>query len=344
MKKQLLLPMFLGVFTITQSHVLDDVMGECRTEFKNLSLNQQIAQHISSIAVGGAAFALTSILHNAAAPKFSNFWFIAHGASAAGVAFLVKNNLIKLYLPEKMAASILAQEPMYGQMLDYLELPTDTFTIKMGEMFASQEDAYNKIVSLKNNILNVINQMNAIPKYSTLQYRPLLQNLRESAHALQKAERAIIKTESWFLEKIHVYAHIYNLIQSYDNEPLIQALTNYYTGSTYPRLALVNDLHQFQNKLRSLNASEYAPQDFLELRKRNLHFIEILQRIILFVENSYEYQAERKIKHQSDEIKALQVKGVVQDIHTIHLYGENRKLRNEPIEKEQAKKYSGKNY
>jgi len=336
MKKRILFLSCLISYSVA-AHVLDDVVNQCTTTFNDLSRDQKTFQLIISSSIGLCNSAFSSFIHHTVNNNFSKKWFFAHGALGAAVAYLVYNGLTLSAKPENEAKTTLAENPLYGQMLEYTELETDAFVKKMEEMFISQQDAHAKIISLKNHLLAIISRMNAIQKYTTPEYRSLIQTLQITVAKLQKAERAIVKTESWFLESIHTYAHLYNLILTYDNQELIAALTLCYNNSTYPRLALVNDLHRFQNKLRAMNQEEYAPQEFQELRKRNLNFIEIIQRIIVVVENSYEYQAERKIKNQSDTIKNLQVQNTIKDAGTLYLYAENLDLHHK-LEKERAEK------
>ncbi len=334
MKKYLLILSMTAFFTSNKPHVLDDVIAQCSTQSNDLSLSQKISEYTLSSLAGACIVGITGSMHYSINPNVSKKWIPVHIALGTLVGYIFKDALRYDAKPECYAASILTANPLYGQILNNLDLPVDEFVHKMGETFSSNQEACTTLISLKSFMLSLIKQMNGIPKYNGPDYRNLLHSVQNAVTTLQKGERAIIKTENWFLEKINAYEHIYNLLQTYDNQQFIDALINCYNGTSYPHVAAINGLIKFQNELRSINKTEYSPQDFLELRKRNLNLIEILQKIIVVIENSYEYKTERKIAEQADKIEALRIKSLVQDVHTIYLYEKNNDLQRELSQKE----------
>ena len=336
MKKKFLIFLLLNSIITIQSHVLDDVIQQCKTEFKDLPLSEKIGELSISCIATVASFALTTGVQYHTTSTFSPKWIPIHGAVAATLGYSLKNILHSYSRPEVIAQKIIVENPYYEQLFEYIESDTNPQNLaqRLTEVADSQTDAYNILITFKNKLIKLINTMHAIQKYNDHKYKALFHKLHITTELLQKSIRSIIKTEEWFLERIHSYVHIYTLIQRYDNDQLISELTHCYNGATYPRMMLINDMHSFTNFLTYMNKHEYAPVEFDGLRKRNNQIIEILKRIILYIENSYEYKAENTIKEQEDRIhnlkahnNTLKIQNAVQDLGTLYLYQENLELK-----------------
>lgn len=285
--------LFFLCFTL-HSHVLDDVQHECKTNFSDLTFQQKVhdSLHISSGALLFLFLQASNLnyTHNA-------FINMCINSMCAGLwSYGIKHFYHHSIKPENYALDILAHDSHHGLLLEHISTDEYAYVHNILACSENHAHAYELIHTLRVQLLQLLSCLQSIKKYTNLTYRSLLQKLYIAIATLQKSEHLLLKTDEWFLTKISNYASIYNVLQMYDNQELLDALTQYYNTSTYPCITLIRDLIAFQELLRSINQHEYSGYDFFELRKKNLMLITVLQKIITHIEYSYQYQTEKKIQ------------------------------------------------